>query len=99
VFETHCSGLVVTVYVASAMQSPKTLPVGVQLTALPPALPADLQVGTAASKVLAPLGAPTVRDPVALAYRLGPDRPDSDVLRFIVRQDRVTAIEWAWYMD
>jgi hypothetical protein len=99
VIETHCTGLVVTVYVTNATQPPKMLPVGVQLAATHPALPADLQVGAAASKVLALLGAPTMRDPVALAYRMGPERPDSDVVRFIIRQDKVTAIEWAWYID
>jgi hypothetical protein len=99
VIETHCTGLVVTIYVANATQPPKTLPVGVQLTSQHPALPAELQVGTAALKVQALLGAPTVRDPAALAYRLGPERPDGDVLRFMVRQDKVTAIEWTWYID
>src|SRR5690349_10135985 len=53
VIETHCAGLVATVYVANGTQPPKMLPVDVQLTAQHPALPAQLQVGTAASKVLA----------------------------------------------
>lgn len=99
VIETHCSGLIATVYVANATQPPKMLPASVQLTTRHPALPAELQVGAPASKVLALLGAPTLRDPAALAYRMGPQRPDSDALRFIVRQDKVVAIEWAWYID
>lgn len=97
--ETRCPGWVATVYVANAVQPPRLLPVGVQLTSRHAGLPEDLQVGTTASKVVALLGAPTGRDPAALAYRMGPDRPDSDVLRFIVRQGKVTAIEWAWYID
>ena len=56
-------------------------------------------VHTGAAKVLARLGPPTVRDPAALAYRMGFDRPDGDVLRFILRQGQVAAIEWAWYVD
>ncbi|WP_157265528.1 hypothetical protein [Azohydromonas aeria] len=99
VIETHCAGLTTTVYVAHATQPPKLLPASVQLTARHPALPAGLQVGSPAAKVLALLGAPTLRDPAALAYRMGPQRPDSDALRFIIRQDKVAAIEWAWYID
>jgi hypothetical protein len=99
VIETHCPGWVTTVYVANATQPSKLLPVGVQMTSRHPGLPDDLQIGAPASKVLALLGAPTVRDPVALAYRMGANRPDSDVLRFIVRQGKVAAIEWAWYID
>ena len=99
VIETHCAGWVVTVYVANATRPPKLLPVGVQLTVRNSRLPDDLQVGTSAAKVLARLGPPTVRDPAALAYRMGPDRPDGDVLRFILRKDQVAAIEWAWYVD
>ena len=99
VIETRCPGWVTTVYVAKATQPPKLLPVGVQLTSKHPLLPEGLQVGTPASKVRELLGAPTVRDPAALAYRMGADRPDGDVLRFIVRGDKVAAIEWAWYID
>jgi hypothetical protein len=39
------------------------------------------------------------RDPAELAYRMGRDRPHGDVVRFIIRQDKVTAIEWSWYID
>lgn len=99
VIETHCPGWVATVYVANTTRPPKLLPVGVQLTSRHPLLPEGLQVGTPASKVLALLGAPTARDPAALAYRMGVDRPDGDVLRFIVSRDKVSAIEWAWYID
>ncbi|NML17099.1 hypothetical protein [Azohydromonas caseinilytica] len=99
VIETHCPGWVATVYEARTTQPPKLLPVGVRMTGPHPALPAGLQVGASEAEVLKRLGPPTLRDPAALAYRLGPDRPDSDQLRFIVRQGKVTAIEWAWYID
>ena len=99
VIETHCPGWVATVYAANATQPPKLLPVGVRMTGPHPALPVGLQVGASVAEVIQRLGPPTLRDPAALAYRLGPDRPDSDRLRFITRQGKVTAIEWAWYID
>lgn len=99
VIETYCPGWVVTVYVANGTQPPKLLPASVQLTVKHPRLPQDLQVGSSAAQVTARLGPPTVRDPAALAYRLGWDRPDGDTLRFILRQGQVAAIEWTWYVD
>jgi hypothetical protein len=43
-------------------------------------------------------GASTARASAELAYRMRPQRPDSNLLRFIVRQGKVAAIEWAWYI-
>ena len=49
-------------------------------------------------------GAGALADEVAagrldLAFAVRTERADSDQLRFIVRQGKVTAIEWAWYID